>query len=125
MADNFGIMVDGEGFRENAQAEISGAPVKCYLLTTGKMNAREKRTLEFLMNVSKLGPFARNQYSVTAEVTAVTPWGYTYSYSFPLNLVIKPVRETKVNLPSTVVANTYVPVSFALNPRLTRTSRPQ
>lgn len=112
------IWVKGEGFIENAQAEISGAPVQCYLLTTGKMNVEEKRTLEFLMNVSKLGPFARSQYSVTVKVTAVTPWGYTYSYSFPLNLVIKPVRETKVNLPSTVVANTYVPVSFTLNPPL-------
>ncbi|ABL78323.1 hypothetical protein [Thermofilum pendens] len=110
------IWVQGEGYIENAQAQVEGAPVQCYLLTTGRMNVNERRTLEFLMNVSKLGPFVKSQYSVQVKVAATTPWGYTYTYVYPLSLSIKPVREAKVSAPSTVVAGAYVPISIALTP---------
>jgi hypothetical protein len=114
------VWVSGEGYVENARAEVSGAPVQCYLLTTGKVNVGEKKRLEFLMNVSRLGPFSKSQYSVTLTVTATTPWGYAYTYSFPLTLTVKPVREVSASLPSPAVANALVPLTVALNPPLER-----
>lgn len=114
------VWVSGEGYIENARAEVSGAPVQCYLLTTGRVNVGERRRLEFVMNVSRLGPFARSQYSVTLTVTATTPWGYAYTYSYPLTLTVKPVREVSASLPSPAVANALVPLTVALNPPLER-----
>ena len=110
------VWVSGEGYIENARAEVSGAPVQCYLLTTGRVNVGERRRLEFVMDVSRLGPFARSQYSVTLTVTATTPWGYAYTYSYPLTLTVKPVREVSASLPSPAVANALVPLTVALNP---------
>ena len=114
------VWVSGEGYIENARAEVSGAPVQCYLLTTGRVNVGEKKRLEFLMNVSQLGPFSRSQYSVTLTVSAMTPWGYVYTYSFPITLTVKPVREVGVSAPSPAVANALVPLTVALNPPLDR-----
>jgi hypothetical protein len=114
------VWVNGEGYIENARAEVSGAPVQCYLLTTGRVNVGEKKRLEFLMNVSQLGPFSRSQYSVTLTVSAMTPWGYVYTYSFPITLTVKPVREVGVSAPSPAVANALVPLTVALNPPLDR-----
>ena len=114
------VWVSGEGYIENARAEVSGAPVQCYLLTTGRVNVGDKKRLEFLMNVSQLGPFAKSQYSVTLTVSAMTPWGYVYTYSFPITLTVKPVREVSVSAPSPAVANALVPLTVALNPPLDR-----
>ena len=110
------IWVEGEGFVENAKMTVEGAPVQCYLLTTGKIKAGESRTLWTVMNVTELGPFARNRYTVTVSVTAVTPWGYTYTYSFPLALELKPTREAEVSAPSVAAAYALIPVSLILNP---------
>ena len=114
------VWASGEGYIENARAQVSGAPVQCYLLTTGRVNVGEKKRLEFLMNVSQLGPFAKSQYSVTLTVSAMTPWGYTYTYNFPITLTVKPVREVGVSAPSPAVANALVSLTVALNPPLER-----
>lgn len=110
------VWVDGEGFIENARATVTGAPVQCYLLTTGRMEAGERRTLTFSMNLTKLGPIARNQYNLQLEVTADTPWGYMYKYTYPITLSIKPIREVSVSAPSLAVANALTPIKVTLNP---------
>ncbi|MEM0119496.1 MAG: hypothetical protein QXO64_06165 [Thermofilaceae archaeon] len=110
------VWVEGEGFVENARAEVSGAPVQCYLLTTGRIRSGERRRLEFIINVSELGPFARRQYNVQLEVTAVTPWGYTYRYVYPLTLTIRPLREVAVSAPSLAAANALTPITVSLKP---------
>jgi len=110
------VWVEGEGFIENARAVVTGAPVQCYLLTTGRMEAGERRRLEFLINVTGLGPFARSQYNVQLEVTADTPWGYTYRYAYPLALTIKPPRGVAVSAPGLAAANALVPVRVSLDP---------
>ncbi|MEM2187434.1 MAG: hypothetical protein QXT37_10675, partial [Thermofilaceae archaeon] len=110
------VWVEGEGFVENARAEVSGAPVQCYLLTTGRIRSGEKRRLEFIINVSELGPFVRRQYNVQLEVTAVTPWGYTYRYVYPLTLTIRPLREVAVSAPSLAAANALTPITVSLKP---------
>lgn len=112
------VWVSGDGFIENARGEVSGVPVQCYLLTTGRINAGEHKRLEFIMNVSKLGSFARSQYNMQLEVTAITPWGYTYRYSYLLPLSIKPLREVAVSAPTLAVANALTPISVSLNPPL-------
>ncbi|MEM2187556.1 MAG: hypothetical protein QXT37_11305, partial [Thermofilaceae archaeon] len=110
------VWVEGEGFIENARAEVSGAPVQCYLLTTGRIRSGEKRRLEFIINVSELGPFARRQYNMQLEVTAVTPWGYTYRYVYPLTLSIRPLRGVSVLAPSLASANALIPITVSLDP---------
>jgi len=110
------IWVEGEGFIENARMEVKGAPVQCYLLTTGRMEAGESRVLWTVMNVSELGPFAQERYGVTVTVTAVTPWGYTYTYSYPLKLELRKLRRVEAQVPNVVAAGALFPVRISLTP---------
>ena len=110
------IWVEGEGFIENARVEVKGAPVQCYLLTTGRMEAGESRLLWTVMNVSELGPFAQDRYNVILTVAAVTPWGYTYTYSYPLKLELKKLRRVEAQVPSVVAAGALFPMRISLTP---------
>ena len=115
---NFTIKVwlEGEGYLENVKARIEGVPVQCDLLTTGRMNAGEERTLWTIFNISELGPLAANRYTARISVEATTPWGYTFkrSYSFTINTL--KVRSVEAEIPSTVIAYAYTPVRLLLKP---------
>ena len=110
------VWVEGEGFIENARVEVAGAPVQCYLLTTGRMEAGEERVVWTIMNVSELGPLAGSKYSVTIRVAAATPWGYVYQYEYPFTLTLRKVRGAEATIPDVVAAYAYTPVSVSLNP---------
>ncbi len=116
IAFNVKVWVEGEGFIENARVEVTGAPVQCYLLTTGRIQAGESKIVSTLMNVSELGPFARARYSAEVKVSAITPWGYVYSYSYPVTIEIRPIRKAQVTAPSLAVANSLTPVTVTLVP---------
>ncbi|MEM1508304.1 MAG: hypothetical protein QW291_02380 [Thermofilaceae archaeon] len=113
---NVKVWVGGEGFIENAKVEVTGAPVQCYLLTTGKIHAGESKVISTLMNVSELGLFAKTKYSAEVKVSATTPWGYIYSYSYPVTIEVRPIRKAQVTAPSLAVANSLTPVTVTLVP---------
>ncbi|RLF04995.1 MAG: hypothetical protein DRK00_05510 [Thermoprotei archaeon] len=112
------VWVEGEGFIENGRVEVAGAPVQCYLLTTGRVEAGEERVVWTIMNVDELGPLARDKYGVTISVSAITPWGYVYVYKYPFTLVLKRVREAEATVPDVVAAYAYTPVSVSVSPPL-------
>jgi hypothetical protein len=113
---NVKLWVEGEGFIENARVEISGLPVQCYLLTTGRVNAGESKVVSTLANITELGPFAKTRYNAEVKVTAVTPWGYVYSYSYPVTIEVRPLRKAQVSAPALVVADAPAPISITLTP---------
>uniref|UniRef100_A0A7C4FC01 Uncharacterized protein n=1 Tax=Thermofilum pendens TaxID=2269 RepID=A0A7C4FC01_THEPE len=110
------LWVEGEGFIENARVEVSGVPVQCYLLTTGRVNAGEAKTVSTLANITGLGPFAKTRYNAEVKVTAVTPWGYVYTYSYPVTIEVRPLRKAQISAPALAVADAPTPVSITLTP---------
>jgi len=111
------IWVEGEGFVENVKVEVSGAPVQCYLMTTGRLCAGESKVLWTIMNVTELGMLAEEQYSPVISVYATTPWGYVYKYTYPLRLKLLKVRRVSASLPESVIAYAYAPVLISLTPK--------
>jgi len=110
------LWVEGEGFIENARVEVSGIPVQCYLLTTGRVNAGETKIVSTLANITQLGPFAKTRYSAEVKVTAVTPWGYVYTYNYPVTIEVRPLRKAQVSAPALAVADALTPVTITLTP---------
>ena len=113
---NVRLWVEGEGFIENARVEVSGIPVQCYLLTTGRVNAGESKIVSTLANITELGPFAKTRYSAEVKVTAVTPWGYVYTYSYPVTIEVRPLRKAQVSAPALAAADALTPISITLTP---------
>ena len=111
------VWVVGEGYVRNVKVVVRGAPVQCYLLTTGKISAGESRILWTIMNVTELGILTKEYYGVNIEVLAETPWGYIYDYSYRATLHLLKVRELQVKIPNKVIANAYTPVRLSLNPQ--------
>ncbi|RLE77574.1 MAG: hypothetical protein DRJ56_02065 [Thermoprotei archaeon] len=110
------VWVEGEGFVENVRVEVRGAPVQCYLLTTGRLEVGESRVLWTIMNVTELGPMAPERCRPSVLVTAVTPWGYVFSYTFSFTLELLKVRRVSAQVPDKVIALAYTPVKLSLEP---------
>ena len=110
------VWVEGEGFVENVRVEVRGAPVQCYLLTTGRLGVGESRVLWTIMNVTELGPMAPERCRPSVLVTAVTPWGYVFTYTFSFTLELLKVRRVSAQVPDKVIALAYTPVRLSLEP---------
>ena len=110
------VWIEGEGYVENVRVEIQNIPVQCYLLTTGRMLAGETKALWTIMNVTKLGALAQEEYDATILVHAITPWGYVYEYTYPFKLKLLKVRRVSASLPNNVIAYAYTPISISLIP---------
>jgi len=68
------------------------------------------------MNVTELGPMAPERCRPSVLVTAVTPWGYVFTYTFSFTLELLKVRRVSAQVPDKVIALAYTPVKLSLEP---------